>query len=120
MLASDESALAVAGVAVGMVARLTEDADPAGFLVPAHDAVIGNVAPQKTAHIAEIHRALVETAAVREPLDARKREPVFIEGRIEILNCRVRIALARFPGRQCRRRESHCSYCTRASHHVTA
>src|SRR5262245_14311940 len=76
MLAGDESALAVAGVAVGVVGGLTEDADPAGLLVPAHDAVIGNVAPQETARITEIDRALVKTAAGREPLDARKREPV--------------------------------------------
>src|SRR3954451_8725692 len=120
MLASDEAALAVAGVAVGVIARLTEGADPAGFLVPAHDAVIGDVAPQQTARIAEIDRPLVETAAAREPLDARKRDPVFVEGRIETLNRRVRIALARLPRRQCRRRKSHRSHCTRASHHVTA
>ena len=79
MLAGDEAALAVAGVAVGVIGGLAEDADPAGLLVPAHDAVVGNVAPQKTARIAEIDRALVETAAGREPLDARKREPVFAE-----------------------------------------
>src|ERR1700704_7137038 len=120
MLASDEPDLAGAGIAVGVVGRLTEDVDPAGFLIPAHDAVIGNVAPQKTARIAEIDRTLAKTAAAREPLDARKREPVFVEGRIETLNCRVRIALTRLPGRQCHRRESHRSHCTRASHHVTA
>src|SRR6266568_6165355 len=120
MLAGDESTLAVAGVAIGVVGGLTEDADPAGLLVPAHDAVIGNVAPQETARITEIDRAVVKTAAAREPLNAGKREPVFVEGRIETLHRRVGIALARLPGRQSRRRESHCGRCTRASHHVTA
>src|SRR5437667_12670626 len=120
MLAGDESTLAVAGVAVGVVGGLTEEADPAGLLVPAHDAVIGNVAPQETTGIAVIDRALVKATAGREPLDAGKREPVFVEGRIETLHRRVGIALARLPGRQCRRRESHCGRCTRASHHVTA
>src|SRR6267142_3001264 len=120
MLAGDESALAVAGVAIGMVGGLTEDADPPGVLVPAHDAVIRNVAPQETARITEIDRALVKTAAGCEPLDAGKREPIFVEGRIEALHRLVGIALARLPGRQCRRRESHCGRCTRASHHVTS
>jgi hypothetical protein len=32
MLASDEAALSVAGVAVGVIGRLTEDVDPAGLL----------------------------------------------------------------------------------------
>src|SRR5262245_59765369 len=120
MLAGDESALPVTGVAVGVVGGLTEDADPAGLLVPAHDAVVGNVAPKETAGIAEIDRALVKAAAGREPFDAWKREPVFVEGRIKTLLRRVGIALARLPGRQCRRREGHCGCCTRASHHVTA
>src|SRR6266480_7042580 len=120
MLAGDESTLAVAGVAVGVVGGLTEDADPPGLLVPAHDAVIGNVAPQETARITEIDRALVKATAGCEALDAGKREPVFVEGRIETLYRGVGIALAWLPGRQCRRRESHCGRCTRASHHVTA
>jgi hypothetical protein len=120
MLAGDESALTVAGVAVRVVGGLTEDADPAGLLVPAQDAVIGNVAPQETARITEIDRTLVKTASGREPLDPGKREPVFVERRIETLHRRVGITLARLPGRQCRRREGHCGCCTRASHHVTA
>src|SRR5262245_19493874 len=120
MLAGNESALAVTGIAVGVVGGATEDADPTGLLVPAHDAVIGNIAPQETARIAEVDRALVKTAAGREPLDAGKRKPVFVEGWIETLHRWVGIALARLPGRQCRRRKSHCGRCTRASHHVTA
>src|SRR5262245_44636386 len=120
MLAGNESALAVTGVAVGVVGGLTEDVDPASLLVPAHDAVIGNVAPQETAGIAEVDRALVKTAAGREPLDAGKRKPVSVEGRIETLHRWVGITLARLPGRQCRRREGHCGCCTRASHHLTA
>src|SRR6266446_4937744 len=46
MLAGDEPALAVAGVAVGVVRWLAEDADRAGLLVPAHDPVVRDVAPQ--------------------------------------------------------------------------
>jgi len=120
MLASDEAALAVASVAVGVIGGLTEDVDPASLLIPAHDAVIGNVAPQETARITKIDRALIKPATGREPLDAGKREPIFVEGRIETLHRRVGIALARLPGRQCRRCESHCGRRTRASHYVTA
>ena len=101
MLAGDESALPVACVAVGVVRGVTEDADPARLFVPAYDAVVRNVAPQETAGIAEIDRTLVKAATGREPLDACKREPVFVEGRIETLHRWVGIALARLPGRQC-------------------
>jgi hypothetical protein len=59
MLAGDEAALAVAGVAVGEVRRLAEDRDRAAFLVIAQDAVVGDVAPQEIAPVAE--RGCVKT-----------------------------------------------------------
>src|SRR3954447_5987703 len=43
VLAGDQPSLAVAGVAVGVVRRLAEHADRTGLLIPAHDAVIGDV-----------------------------------------------------------------------------
>ena len=57
VLAGDEPALAVARVAVGEVRRLAEHADRARLLVPAHDPVVGDVAPQQVAPVAEPHRA---------------------------------------------------------------
>jgi hypothetical protein len=45
VLASDEIALPVAGVAVAVIRRLAEDADFAGVFKPAQDAVVGDVAP---------------------------------------------------------------------------
>ena len=47
VLAGDEAALAVARVAVGVVGGFAEDAHAAAFLVPAHDAVVRDVAPQQ-------------------------------------------------------------------------
>src|SRR5262249_3592894 len=98
VLAGDEAPLAVAGVAVGIVRRLAEDRDCPGFLVPAHDAVVRDVAPQHAARIAEPDRPLAPAHAGREPLDAREREAIFGEARIEDLHRRVGIALARGPG----------------------
>jgi hypothetical protein len=64
MLAGDQAAAAVAGVAVGVVGGLAEDRDVARFLVPAQDAVVGDVAPQEVTAVAEIDRSLGPTAAV--------------------------------------------------------
>src|SRR5262249_60124048 len=69
VLAGDEAALAVAGVAVGVVRRFSEHADAAGLLLPAHDAVVGNVAPQQVAAVAEPHRPLAPAHAGGPPLD---------------------------------------------------
>src|SRR5258708_13795836 len=46
VLAGDEAALAVAGVAVGIVRRLAEHGGAAALLIPSQDAGVGNVAPQ--------------------------------------------------------------------------
>ena len=56
VLAGEQPALAVAGVAVGEVRRLAEDADRAGLLVPLHDAVVRDVAPEQVAAVAEPNR----------------------------------------------------------------
>ena len=45
MLAGHQPALAVAGIAVGVVRRLAEKTDGAGLLVPAADAIARHVAP---------------------------------------------------------------------------
>ena len=97
MLAGDEAALAVAGVAVGMVRWFAEDADLAGFLVPFEDAVVRDVAPEQEAAIAEPHRALAPPEPRAETLDLGEVEAVPREGRIEDPDPRVRIALARLP-----------------------
>ncbi len=56
MLAAHESALAVARMAVRIIRRLTERADRAARFVPTQDAVVGDVAPQQIAAVAEPDR----------------------------------------------------------------
>src|SRR6266496_6062340 len=93
VLAGDEPALAVAGIPVRMIGRLAKNADSAGLLLPFHDAVVGDVAPQQVAAVAEPHRPLGPAHAYREPFDARQQEAVLGEARIERLHGRIRIAL---------------------------
>ena len=83
VLAADEAALAVAGVAVGEVGGLAVDADRARLLLPLEDAVVGDVAPQQVAAVAEIDGALRPAAAGGEALHAGELQPVLLEARIE-------------------------------------
>src|SRR5438874_13061361 len=90
VLAGNEPSLAVAGVAVGVVRGLAEDADLAGFLVPFEDPVVGDVAPQQTPQVTDPDRAFAPPAAGVKPLDRGiHRRPNRLEPRIESNNCRV-------------------------------
>src|SRR6266566_4575475 len=104
VLASNQPPLAVARIAVGVVGGLAEDADLAGFLVPFEDAVVRDVAPQETPHIADPDRALAPAAAGVKPLDPGiHRRPQRLETRIEGDDCRIGIGLGGLPsGRHCR------------------
>src|SRR6185295_14117837 len=86
VLAGDEAALAVARVAVGVVGGLAINAGAAGLFVPAHDAVVRDVAPQQAARVAEIDRAFVPARPGVKPLHAREPKPEIVERRIEYLN----------------------------------
>src|SRR5262249_61072953 len=83
MVAGDEPPLAIAGVAVGVIRGPAELAPLPGFLVPAHDPVVGNVAPQHVAAVAEPHRPLAPAHARRKLLERRVEQPEFGEARIE-------------------------------------
>src|SRR6185312_15082453 len=63
VLAADEAALAIAGVAIGEVGGLAIDADGARLLLPLQDAVVGDVAPQQVAAVAEVDRPFRPAAA---------------------------------------------------------
>src|SRR5262249_56392152 len=54
-------------------------------------------APKHATRIAEISRSLAPAHAGGEPLHARKRQTIFRKARIENLDRRVGIALARLP-----------------------
>src|SRR5207245_11586628 len=62
-LAREQAALAVAGVAVGVVRGAAKHANRASFLLPFYDPVVRDVAPQEVAAIAEPHRPLGEAKA---------------------------------------------------------
>ena len=97
MLAGDQPALAVAGIAVGEVRRLAEDADRAGFLFPFDDALVGNVAAQQIAPVAEPHRAFGPAQSRGQPFHRRQFQPVFLEARIERVDRRIGIIGRRPP-----------------------
>jgi hypothetical protein len=98
VLAGHEPALPVAGIAVGIVRRLAEDAHRTGFLLPFQDAVVGDVAPQQRAEFAEPDRALAPAAAGIELLDRRvHRRFDRVETRIERDNCGIGIGLGGLP-----------------------
>ncbi len=69
VLAADQPALAVAGVAIGEVGRFAKDADRAGFFFPFEDAVIGDIAAQQITPVAKPHRAFAPAQPGLEPLD---------------------------------------------------
>src|SRR5277367_5662091 len=101
MLASHEPPLPVAGVAVGVTRGSAEDPEGAGFLVPPHDAVVGNVAAQKIAPVTEPNRAFGPTKPGGETLDGRvERRLDRVEARVEGADRPVRIALRRLPPRR--------------------
>src|SRR5271170_7638642 len=104
VLAGDEPPLAVSGVAVRVVRRLAKNADRAGFFVPAHDAIIGDVAPQQITAVAEPHWPFGPAKTVREPLDRGIEWRLDrVKARIQRPDRRVRIALSRFPAAGCER-----------------
>ena len=86
MLAGDEPPLSIAGVAIGVIGRFTENPDAAGLLVPAHDPIVGNIAPKEAARIAEIDRPLGPAHAGGKAFDAGQQQPIFRKARIEHLH----------------------------------
>src|SRR6185295_1765438 len=89
VLARHEAALAVARIAVGEVRRLAEYADRARLLVPSHDPVVRDVAPQETARIAEPHGPLRPPEPGGEALDGAIEDAVLGEAVIEHLDGRI-------------------------------
>src|SRR6266852_9548292 len=91
VLAGHETSLAVARVAVCVVRGLAEDAHRTRLFLPLHHPVVGDVAPEEEASIAEPDRAFRPPKARGQPLDGREVQPVFREARIEPLHSRIRV-----------------------------
>src|SRR6266852_4103724 len=91
VLAGHETSLAVARVAVCVVRGLAEDAHRTRLFLPLHHPVVGDVAPEEEASIAEPDRAFRPPKARGQPLDGREVQPVFREARIEPQHSRIRV-----------------------------
>ena len=100
VLAGEQPPLTIARVAVGEVRRLAEDARLPRLLVPAHDPVVRDVAPQDIAPVPEPRRTFGPAEARDQPLDLGGVEPVAREARVDDLDRRVGVALARLPLRE--------------------
>ena len=82
---TDQSALAVSHIAVGLVQGLTEQRGTAGGLVVAQQKVVGNVAEDNPVHIAEIDRTLGPVGAGPQATDRRGANDQFFEPQVECL-----------------------------------
>ncbi len=83
MFGSDQAALAVARVAVGVAGRLAEAVHQPGMLAPAHDAVVGDVAAQEIAAVAEPHRTLGPAQPAGDTLHRGERQAEMLEARVQ-------------------------------------
>ena len=90
VLAGDQPPLPVARVAVGVIRRRAEHADRAGLLLPLHEPVVRDVAPQQVAAVAEPDRPFRPAHARRNALDLGAVDPIPGEGGIEDLDARIR------------------------------
>ena len=79
MFTGDQTALAVARIAIAVPGRLAEDADGAGFFLPFQEAIIGDVAPEQVAAVAEVHWTFGPAAAIRESFDRGERKAQGVE-----------------------------------------
>ena len=82
VLARDETALTVDGVAVGVVRRLTEDADRAIALVEAHHPVVGDVREDEMPAGGEVGRPFGPAPAGPQAVNARRAVEAVAEPRI--------------------------------------
>src|SRR5262249_51670109 len=117
VLARDEPALAVARGAVGVVGWAPEHGDGARLFVPTHDAVVGNVARQEIATVAEPHGALGTAESGLQPLHRLVADATPREALIQDLHRSIRIAddrsLAHAPSHVATQNRPRSSYARR-------
>ncbi len=85
VLARDEPALTVDGVAVGVVRGMTEDADRAIALVEAHHPVVGDVREDEMPASREVGRPFRPAPAGPQTVNARRAVEAGAEPRIQNL-----------------------------------
>ena len=79
MLASDDAALTVTGIAVAIVGRFAKHRSGPGFFIPAVHAVARHIAPHQRAHVAQPHRPFGPAQARGQPFDLGQTEAVTIK-----------------------------------------
>src|SRR5689334_22711535 len=94
VLAGDQASFTVARIAVRIVGRIAKHADMPIVFRPAHDAIVGYVAPQQISTIAKIDRAFAPSEAGGDTLDRSIANFVF-EPAIEHLNARIGVTRPR-------------------------
>src|ERR1700746_2271343 len=85
VLAGQQSALAVAAIAIAVIRWTAEDRDLAGLLAPAQHAVVGDIAEHQVASVAKPYRTFRPSRAGVETLDRAIYDFVFCETRINHL-----------------------------------
>ena len=92
VLAGNQPALSIPGVSVGVVGRLPVDRGLAGRRMPAHDAVVGNVAEQQAVPVAETKLALGPPGTGPDALQGGVGVDVVPEAVVHNLHRGVRVA----------------------------
>ena len=79
VFAGDEAALVVAGVAIAKVGGLAKDTEGAVAFVPAHDAVVGNVAKEYTSRITKPNGTFTPAKACAKAINSGIADGVFLK-----------------------------------------
>src|SRR6185312_2818876 len=105
-----ETALAVAGVAVGEVRGVSVDRDRAGLLFPLDDALVRDVAAEQITPVADPHRSFGPAQPGCEPFHRRQLQPVFLKSRVEGVDGGVGVISGRMPASRMRRCIGHLRF----------
>src|SRR5215813_12007441 len=97
MLAGDQTAVPVTGMAISKVGRLLKHTDRASGFFPFEDTVVGNIAPQQIAPIAKPHWPFRPAASGVQALHGRLLQPVLFKTWVERGNGRIRVTWVRTP-----------------------
>jgi hypothetical protein len=79
MFAGDEPPLPIARITVRIVSWLAKDTDSASLLLPFHEAIVGDIAPQKIATVAKPNGAFRPAQAGGDSFYLGECQPIFRE-----------------------------------------
>ena len=82
----NQAACPVAGVTIAIIGRLTIDAEAAIAFVPAHDAIVGDVAEEHATRVSKPHRTFAPAQARTETFDSGVANGVFFKACVQNFN----------------------------------